>query len=139
MGSGVMVTGNRNVLVVDDEQPMREMMSNILADMDCEVFLAEGAADALAQVKQQDFAVIFLDLKLFGMNGIDLCRAIRKLKPLTILYAMTGWADLFEIEECREAGFDDFFSKPIKVEILIQAVEEAFKKQQRWTRKFALI
>jgi len=52
---------------------------------------------------------------------------------------MTGWADLFEIEECREAGFDDFFSKPIKVEILIQAVEEAFKKQQRWTRKFALI
>jgi len=133
------VTGNRNVLVVDDEQPMREMMSNILADMDCEVFLAEGAADALAQVKQQDFAVIFLDLKLFGMNGIDLCRAIRKLKPLTILYAMTGWADLFEIEECREAGFDDFFSKPIKVEILIQAVEEAFKKQQRWTRKFALI
>jgi len=66
-----MVTGNRNVLVVDDEQPMREMMSNILADMDCEVFLAEGAADALAQVKQQDFAVIFLDLKLFGMNGID--------------------------------------------------------------------
>ncbi|HPC32950.1 MAG TPA: response regulator [Syntrophales bacterium] len=134
-----MVTGNRNVLVVDDEQPMREMMSNILADMDCEVFLAEGAADALAQVKQQDFAVIFLDLKLFGMNGIDLCRAIRKLKPLTILYAMTGWADLFEIEECREAGFDDFFSKPIKVEILIQAVEEAFKKQQRWTRKFALI
>jgi len=134
-----MLTGNRNVLVVDDEQPMREMMSNILADMDCEVFLAEGAADALAQVKQQDFAVIFLDLKLFGMNGIDLCRAIRKLKPLTILYAMTGWADLFEIEECREAGFDDFFSKPIKVEILIQAVEEAFKKQQRWTRKFALI
>ncbi len=133
------MTGNRNVLVVDDEQPMREMMSNILADMDCEVFLAEGAADALAQVKQQDFAVIFLDLKLFGMNGIDLCRAIRKLKPLTILYAMTGWADLFEIEECREAGFDDFFSKPIKVEILIQAVEEAFKKQQRWTRKFALI
>ncbi len=134
-----MLEASRKVLVVDDEQPMREMMSNILGEMDCEVFLAEGAADALAQVQKNDFAVIFLDLKLFGMNGIDLCRAIRKLKPLTILYAMTGWADLFEIEECREAGFDDFFSKPIKVDILMQAVEEAFKKQQRWARKFVLI
>jgi len=97
--------------------------------------LADGAAEALSQVNINDFTVIFLDLKLFGMNGIDLCRAIRKLKPLTILYAMTGWAGLFEIEECREAGFDDFFTKPIKVDILVQAVEDAFEKHQRWTGK----
>ena len=129
----------KKILVVDDERPMREMMENILGDMDCEVFLADGAAEALSQVNINDFTVIFLDLKLFGMNGIDLCRAIRKLKPLTILYAMTGWAGLFEIEECREAGFDDFFTKPIKVDILVQAVEDAFKRHERWTGKTALI
>ncbi|MDI9571088.1 MAG: response regulator [Pseudomonadota bacterium] len=127
------------VLVVDDERSMREMMGSILGDMGCEVFLADGAEEALAQVKHQDFTVIFLDLKLFGMNGIDLCRAIRGLKPLTILYAMTGWAGLFEIEECREAGFDDFFTKPIKLDALVQAVEAAFEKHERWTRKTALI
>ncbi len=129
----------KKVLVVDDERPMREMMEDILGDMDCEVLLADGAEEALTQVKNHDFTVIFLDLKLFGMNGIDLCRAIRKLKPLTILYAMTGWAGLFEIEECREAGFDDFFTKPIKVDILVQAVEDAFKRHERWTGKTALI
>jgi len=129
----------KKILVVDDEQAMRELMTNILGELDGEVFLAEGAQEALLQVKHHDFAVIFLDLKLFGMNGIDLCREIRKLRPLSILYAMTGWTGLFEIEECREAGFDDFFSKPVKVEFLLQSVKEAFEKRQRWTRRSVTI
>jgi len=129
----------KKILVVDDEQAMRELMTNILGELDCEVFLAEGAQEALLQVKHHDFTVVFLDLKLFGMNGIDLCREIRRLRPLSILYAMTGWTGLFEIEECREAGFDDFFSKPVKVEFLLQSVKEAFEKRQRWTRRSVTI
>ena len=129
----------QKVLVVDDERSMREMMENVLGDMDCEVFLAEGAEEALVQLEQHDFTIVFLDLKLFGMNGIDLCRAIRKRKPLAILYAMTGWSGLFEIEECREAGFDDFFAKPIKVDLLLRAVEAAFERHRRWTEKTVMI
>jgi CheY-like chemotaxis protein len=129
----------KKVLVVDDERSMREMMKDALGDLECEVFLAEGADEALSQVEKHDFTVIFLDLKLFGMNGIDLCRAIRKRKPLAILYAMTGWSGLFEIEECREAGFDDFFTKPINVHVLLRAVETAFEKHRRWTEKTVMM
>jgi CheY-like chemotaxis protein len=53
-----------------------------------------------------------------------------------VIYAITGWSGLFEIEECREAGFDDYFKKPISLDILFKSVEDAFEKLNRWKRRF---
>jgi FixJ family two-component response regulator len=47
---------------------------------------------------------------------------------------MTGWGALYEIDECREAGFDDYFRKPIANETLFKAVEDAFEKIERWAK-----
>jgi DNA-binding response OmpR family regulator len=101
-----------------------------------EVILAEDGKQALAILKIQGIDVIFLDLKLFGMNGIDLCRQIRKTKPVSMIYAMTGWAALFEIDECREAGFDDYFEKPLDMEILLSVVDQAFARLERWRKRY---
>jgi FixJ family two-component response regulator len=79
--------------------------------------------------------VIFLDLRLFGTNGLELGRQIRREKPLSILFAITGWAGLFEVEECREAGFDDFFIKPVQFDMLQKAVEDAFDRVDRWRKR----
>lgn len=125
------------ILVVDDEVSMRDMMFHALADGGYDVLLAEGSEKALDLVDHEDIAVIFLDLKLFGMNGIELCKEIRKRKPMCILYAMTGWSGLFEIEECREAGFDDYFTKPLKLDDIYKSIEEALQKQTRWKRAYA--
>ncbi|MFB3926847.1 MAG: PAS domain S-box protein [Syntrophales bacterium] len=100
-----------------------------------EVRSAEGAAEALEILKKENIDVIFLDLKLFGTDGIELCRQIRKFKPASLIYAMTGWSALYEIDECREAGFDDYFTKPIKTEVLFKAVEDGFEKLERWAKK----
>jgi len=55
--------------------------------------------------------------------------------PLSILFAITGWAGLFEVEECREAGFDDFFIKPVEFDMLQKAVEDAFERVERWRKR----
>jgi len=120
------------ILIVDDEQTVREMMYEALGDGNYDVLLAEGAEDALTIAEKEDLTCVFLDLKLFGTNGIELCRTIRKIRPLSIIYAMTGWSGLFEIEECREAGFDDYFPKPLNLETIFKAVEEAIEKRDRW-------
>ena len=96
----------------------------------------DNGEQALDILKRHDIDLIFLDLKLFGMNGIELCRRIRKDKPISIIFAITGWAGLFEVEECREAGFDDFFIKPVQLEIIFKAVENAFEKLERWARRY---
>lgn len=125
-----------NILVVDDEASMRELFQSFFIEAGYEVFLATGGQEALVTLKTHDIDVIFLDLKLFGMNGIDLCREIRKTKPVSMIYAMTGWSALYEIDECREAGFDDFFEKPLDMDKLLLLVEQAFERLERWRKRY---
>jgi DNA-binding response OmpR family regulator len=124
------------ILVVDDEASVRDLLDSVFTEAGYEVILAEGGKQALAILKIHGIDVIFLDLKLFGMNGIDLCRQIRKTKPVSMIYAMTGWAALFEIDECREAGFDDYFEKPLDMEMLLSVVDQAFARLERWRKRY---
>ena len=78
---------------------------------------------------------MFLDLNLPGMNGVDLCREIRKSNQLSCIYAMTAYSSLFELSDCREAGFDDYFIKPIDLRVFYHAADEAFFKMERWYKK----
>ena len=122
------------ILVVDDEASVRELFSSVFIEEGYEVITAEGGTEALKILQIEDINVIFLDLKLFGMNGIELCRQIRETKPVSIIYAMTGWSPLFEIAECREAGFDDYFEKPLDMDMLLDLVAEAFARLKRWKK-----
>ncbi len=127
------------ILVVDDEASVRELFSGVFGEEDYEVIAAETGDQALEILGRDSIDVIFLDLKLFGMNGVDLCRRIRQTKPVSIIFAITGWAPLFEIEECREAGFDDYFEKPLNMDILLAVVVDSFKKLDRWKRRYTNI
>jgi len=122
----------RKILIVDDEASIRDLFYDSFSDAGYEVSLATNAEEALRILDNEKIMVMFLDLKLFGTDGIQLCRQIRRTDHIAIIYAMTGWAGLFEIEECREAGFDDFFTKPIKIDQMSEAVEGAFEKLDRW-------
>ena len=126
----------KKILVVDDESSIRDLFADSFSEAGYEVRAAETGEQALEILSRERIDVIFLDLRLFGMNGIELCRKIRKTNPISIIYAMTGWGALFEIEECREAGFDDFFTKPLRYEILSHALEEAFEKIERWLGRY---
>ena len=99
------------------------------------VRLAESAEETLDILKDEKIQVMFLDLKLPGMNGLKLCRKIRKEFPIAIIHAITGYASLFELADCREAGFDDYFIKPVELEVLFKAAQDAFEKIDRWKKR----
>ena len=126
----------KKILVVDDEASVRDLLKDTFFNEGYKVRLAEGAEPAFEILKEENIKVIFLDLKLFGMNGIELCRQIKKNNPTAIIFAMTGWGALYDIEECREAGFDDFFTKPVQIDVLLKAVDDAFEKLDRWRIKY---
>ena len=122
----------KKILVVDDEEVIRNMLQDFLSKNGYEVRLAESAETALDILKRESFMVMFLDLKLPGISGIELCRKIRKDNDVGIIYAFTGYTDLFGLIECRRAGFDDYFTKPVKLELILQAAQDAFAKLERW-------
>ncbi|HVO66773.1 MAG TPA: response regulator [Syntrophales bacterium] len=126
----------KKILVVDDEASVRDLLKDTFNNEGYKVRLAEGAEPAFEILKEENIKVIFLDLKLFGMNGIELCKQIKKKNPTAIIFAMTGWAALYDIEECREVGFDDFFTKPVQIDVLLKAVDDAFEKLDRWRIKY---
>jgi DNA-binding response OmpR family regulator len=122
----------KQILIVDDDVGVRDMMKLTFAINNYVVFAAGSAEEALDILKKENLMVMFLDLKLPGMNGIDLCRRIREENKLAIIYAITGYSTLFTLLECREAGFDDFFIKPFDSNLLLKAAGDAFAKLERW-------
>ena len=123
---------DRKILVVDDQEPIRNMLEMAFIKNGYTVQSAESAEQALEILKQENIQVMFLDLKLPGMNGIDLCRQIRKDKPIALIYAITGYSSLFELADCQEAGFDDYFTKPFELKVVLKEAEDAFEKIDRW-------
>ena len=125
----------KKILVVDDEEMIRDIFEQAFTIAGYSVRLAKSAEEALEVLKDDKIQVMFLDLNLPGLNGIDLCKQIRKDFPKAIIHAVTGYASLFELSDCRDAGFDDYFNKPVKLADLLKAAEAAFDKPGRCKTK----
>jgi len=120
----------KQILVVDDEEQIRDVYSKAFSKAGYTVRTAESAEEALDILEDEQFPVMFLDLNLPGMNGVDLCRKIREDSPQAVPYAVTGYGSLFELSACKDAGFEDYFSKPVSLAELLKAAENAFNKAE---------
>lgn len=125
---------NNRILVVDDEPAIRDSFKKAFSAGGYSAVCAESAEQALEILKGENIQVMFLDLNLPLMSGVDLCKQIRKDKPLAIIHAVTGYTSLFELADCRDAGFDDYFTKPVELKKLLTAAENAFEKLNRWKK-----
>jgi len=124
----------RKLMIVDDEDSIRELLSKYFSDAGFLVRTAPNGEEALNISKDDNIQVYYLDLLLPKMNGVELCRKIRKARPTAFLFAMTGYASVFDLVQCREAGFDDYFTKPLKLDLLLHAANDAFTKLERWRK-----
>ncbi len=122
------------ILIVDDEKAVINLFQQAFSRAGYEVSSAQTGEAAMTLLREKTVHVIFLDLKLPDTNGIDLCREIKKIMPMSIVFAVTGYASLFELADCREAGFDDYFKKPVNIKTLVKTAEDAFEKVNRWKK-----
>ena len=126
---------NNKIMVVDDEDCIRDLFVRMFKKAGYQVQTAASAEQALELMYASPSEVLFLDLNLPVMNGLDLCRQVRVEWPWCICIAVTGYAALFELIACREVGFEDYFIKPVPSEELLAAAGDAFKKLKRWRRR----
>ncbi len=119
------------VMVVDDEAIVREFMAEILGGAGLEVRSAENGERALEMLKREPSKVVFLDLGP-AVDGLFLCRKIRKEHPLAFLHATTRHPSALELAAARAAGFDDYFVKPLEAREVVSATMDSLKKIDRW-------
>ncbi len=119
---------DKKILVVDDEEAIRELFKTALTHKGYTVICAESGEEALEILKKDRIQVMFLDISLSGMNGVELCKKIIKKTPEVIAYAVTGYTSEYKSSECKKAGFKDYFSKPVPMRTLFNAAQTAFEK-----------
>jgi len=123
-----------NILIVDDEESIRDLLIRIFSGEGYKVKSVETAEKALEVLKDENYQIFFIDIQLPGMNGLELCRTIRKDNHTAILFAMTGYSSVFQLVEARQVGFDDYFEKPFSLKLILKATEEASERLLRWRR-----
>ena len=112
------------LLVVDDEDFVRDLLGEILEGEQCIVELAQDGTEALALVREREFDGVFTDVGMPGMSGWELAREIRQVNKHIPIAIITGWGELVGSHEQRAAGVDWVIAKPFTAERVADLVRE---------------
>jgi signal transduction histidine kinase/ActR/RegA family two-component response regulator len=116
--------GSLRILVVDDEDYVRELLADILEREGCKVSLAGEGREALRLFDSAEYDAVFTDVGLPGMSGWEVARAVRERDGQVALAVITGWGDTVTPEEQSEAQADWIVPKPFTVERIAGLVGE---------------
>jgi DNA-binding NtrC family response regulator len=122
------VQGMARILVVDDEAPVRDILSRRLTQWGHEVVTAHGAEAALEEMTRAPAQIVFSDVIMPLLDGVWLAKEIRERWPDTIIVAVSGAQEMSTVIKMRQYGAIDYVAKPIGREMLHQALERALAK-----------
>jgi signal transduction histidine kinase len=118
----------RSILLVDDEEDIRDVLEIALQDMGYEVFTAQNGEEAIEVFRKEQPPVVVSDIKMPGMDGIELLRRIKNESPDTEFVMITGHGDMELAIVSFKDHAADFITKPIHVDVLEIALQKVFEK-----------
>ena len=127
---GDAIQGQGRILVVDDEVPTLKMFRLFLEDYGYTVFTATEGEEGLALFARENPSIVLTDIKMPGMDGIEVLRRIKAMSPLTEVIVITGHGDIELAVEALNLDATDFINKPIQRRALEQALERAEARLQ---------
>ena len=113
------------VLLVDDEEEFVRTLSERLTLRDYDITASLSGDDALEKIKQYNYDVVILDVAMPGVDGIDVLKEIKKMKPLTEVIMLTGHGTVETAIEGMKLGAFDFLMKPCNTEELDTKIKKA--------------
>jgi two-component system nitrogen regulation response regulator NtrX len=117
------------VLIVDDEEGIRESLSGIFEDEGYEVLTSSSGEDALKVLKEQNPDLIMLDVWLPGIDGIQTLREMKDLKPDLPVIMISGHGNIELAVKATRMGAYDFLEKPLSLERVLLAAKRAIEKR----------
>ncbi|MDH5202336.1 MAG: sigma-54 dependent transcriptional regulator, partial [Nitrospirota bacterium] len=137
------------VLVVDDEDGIRETLSGIFEDEGCDVLTSSTGEEAIEVIKEQIPDLILLDIWLPGIDGIQTLKEIKALKPELPVIMISGHGNIELAVKATKMGAYDFLEKPLSLERVLLVAKRALERRtlemeykalkQDLTRKYRLV
>jgi len=135
-----MSTSNRplRLLIVDDEESVRQSLHNWFLEDGHQVGAAKDAYDALEQMEKQAWDIVLLDIKMPGMDGLELQKRINEINKNTVVIIMTAYASVETAVQALKEGAYDYVVKPFSPDDLSRLVRNAAKQIELTTENVQL-
>ncbi len=118
----------RKVLVVDDDPVVGTSFNRVLSDKGYIVITAENGAEALEKLQRDNVDLVFTDIKMPGMSGLDVAEQVRARQPWTPVVIITGYGSKANEERAKGAGVSDFLRKPLSPDMIEQSAAKALRE-----------
>jgi len=119
-------TEHQSILIVDDEEIIRDFLSEVLEDYD--ITLACDGDEAIERLKERPFDLIITDLRMPKVPGQEVVRAARELRPEARVIVISGYSSLHTVSQSVSHGACAFLSKPFSIKELMQTVATALEE-----------
>ena len=118
------------LLIVDDEDFVRDLLQEILEGEGCDVLLAASGSEALAMFQDSQFDAVCTDVGMPGMSGWELAREIRHLNQQIPIAVITGWGEAVGSNEQKAAGVDWVIAKPFTADRVVELVRDIARHRE---------
>jgi CheY-like chemotaxis protein len=117
-----------NILVVDDEQIVRDFFVDVAQSLGGNVETAEDGDVAVEKCRRRHFDIIFMDMRMPHMSGLEACKTILSFDPATKVVIMSGFAEDQMMDEAINSGAMAKISKPFELRAIVSLIETAEDK-----------
>ena len=118
------------ILVVDDEEMIREMLFDVLSQAGYTAKTAKDGNDAIAQIENEPFEIVITDLKMPGMSGLELLQRVQKINPDICVLIITAYSTVESAVSAMKLGAYDYICKPFELEEMKVIIERAVERQR---------
>ena len=125
-----MVQTGLNILIVDDDESIRDMLSIVLKDENYNVLTAEDGNRAITHLKKNKINLVISDIKMPDMDGIELLNYIKKKNEKIPVIMITGHASTNDAIEAMKIGAEQYITKPFNIDELKVVIEKAIYKKK---------
>ncbi|ACA38593.1 response regulator [Lysinibacillus sp. fkY74-1] len=105
----------KRLLIVDDQQGIRLLLNEVLKKEGYVTYLAANGLEALKYADEQDMDCVLLDMKIPGMDGIEILRRLKEKFPKLPVFMMTAYGELDVVQEALNLGAIRYFTKPFDI------------------------
>lgn len=119
-----------NILIIDDDKSIGDLLKKILEKEGHKVDTELSGKIAIKKIEKTKYDIIFVDIKLQDINGLEIINYIKKINPQTIAIIITGYGSINNAVEALNKGADAYINKPIKLEELLTTIENKIKQKK---------
>jgi CheY-like chemotaxis protein len=119
------------ILVIDDEDSVRDILSRVLKTKGHQVVVASNGEEGIERFRSEPFDLVFTDLGMPKLSGWDVGKTIKGINPKVPIAMITGWGVELDREKLSESGIDLIVSKPFNFDQVIHLVSEAMELKER--------